>query len=68
MKAELTTKQLAERWGVSHDSIVRWIRKGKIKARRGGLFVGLTSPFLIPISEVERVERDRLKRENTKAS
>lgn len=54
---ELTTKQIAELLSVSHDTIARWVKLGKIKARRKGIFPGKTSPILIPKSEVARLKK-----------
>lgn len=57
MAEEVTTKQAAKVLGVSHDTIARWVKSGKIKARRKGLFPGKTSPILIPMSELARLKK-----------
>jgi len=57
MKNELTTKQFANALGVSHDTVNRWVKAGKVKAIRRGVFIGKTSPFLILAAELERVKK-----------
>jgi len=54
---ELTTKQVADALGLSHDTIVRMIKSEKISARRKNPLGGRTSAYLIPASEVERVKK-----------
>jgi excisionase family DNA binding protein len=57
MVKELTTKEAAARLGVSHDTITRWVKQGKIKARRAGVFLVKTSPIVIPESEIVKLEK-----------
>jgi excisionase family DNA binding protein len=57
MTKQLTTKEAAEILGVSHDTITRWVKIGKMKGTRKGPFIGRTSPILIPLAEVERVKK-----------
>ncbi|MBI5297932.1 MAG: helix-turn-helix domain-containing protein [Chloroflexi bacterium] len=54
---ELTTKQVAEALKLSHDTIIRMIKSGKISARRKNPLGGRTSAFLIPASEIERIKK-----------
>lgn len=57
MTKELTTKQAAEILGVSHDTIARWVKLGRLKARKAGVFPGRTSPILILAADVERLRK-----------
>jgi excisionase family DNA binding protein len=57
MDKQLTVKEAADRLGVSHDTITRWVNTGKVKGTRKGPFPGRTSPILILASEVERVKK-----------
>ena len=57
MKKELTTKQVAEILGVSHDTVTRWVKLGKVKGTRKGPFPGRTSPILISAEELDRVKK-----------
>lgn len=57
MDKMLTIKQVASALGVSHDTVTRWVNSGKVKARRGRLFAGKTSPILISPSELERLKK-----------
>ncbi|MCK6566981.1 MAG: helix-turn-helix domain-containing protein [Anaerolineales bacterium] len=56
-KLEYSVREFAKELGVSHDTVSRWIRLGKIKARRGGFIMGKTSPFFISRSELERLKK-----------
>lgn len=59
----LTVKEVAGRLGVSSETIIRWIK--------GGLFPnayklnpdGLTSPYRIPLADVEAFEKKRQERQ-----
>lgn len=57
MKNDVTIKQAAEVLGVSHDTITRWVKLGKVKGSRKGPFPGRTSPILISAEELERVKK-----------
>lgn len=57
MAKELTVQQFADILNVSRDMVARWVRDGKVKARRKNPFAGRTSAYLIPESEVERVKK-----------
>jgi excisionase family DNA binding protein len=57
MNKQLTTQEAAEKLGVSHDTIARWVKTGKVKGSKKGPFPGRTSPILIPASEIERVKK-----------
>lgn len=57
MKQNLTTVQFADALGVSRDTVERWVKTGKVKGTRKGPFPGKTSPFLIPVEELERVKK-----------
>ena len=57
MKKELTTKQAAELLGVSHDTIARWVKLGKLKARKAGVFPGRTSPILILAADIQELQK-----------
>ena len=59
MTKELTTKQAAELLGVSNDTIARWVKLGRLKARKAGVFPGRTSPFLILASDIERLRKQK---------
>ncbi len=53
---ELTVQQFAAELQVSHDLVLLWVHAGKIKSRRKNPFAK-QSPFLIPVSELERVKK-----------
>jgi excisionase family DNA binding protein len=57
MEKELNTKQVADRLGVSRDAVERWIKLGKLKAYKKGVFPGRTSPFMISESEIKKLEK-----------
>lgn len=46
-------RQVAERWGVSRSRVIQALKSGKLRAVR----LGNRGHFMIPINEVERVER-----------
>lgn len=52
----LTVQEFAEKVGLSHDTVVRLVKDGKIKGQKKNPFA-VTSPFLIPASEVERFRK-----------
>jgi len=54
---DLTIPQFAKAMHVSRNTVSRWVRSGKVKARKKGPFPGKTSPVLIPASELERVKK-----------
>lgn len=57
MKNDVTIKQAAEVLGVSHDTVTRWVKLGKVKGSRKGPFPGRTSPILISAEELDRVKK-----------
>lgn len=57
MNKQLTIKEAAEILGVSHDTVTRWVKTGKVKGTKKGPFPGRTSPILIPDSEIKRVKK-----------
>lgn len=57
MNNELTVGEVAKALGVSHDTVTRWVKTGKLKGRKFGIFPGKTSKILIPRSELTRVEK-----------
>lgn len=58
--AMLTSDKVAERLGIDITTVALWIRKGYIKAAKTNP-LAQKSPFLIPESEVERIEAMRRK-------
>lgn len=50
----VTAAQAAQRFGVTSNTVVRWIKQGHLRGRRKG--PGHTSGWLIPESEVRRLE------------
>jgi excisionase family DNA binding protein len=51
----MTVKEFADDLGVSHDTVTRWVRLGKVKGKKKSPF-GKNSPILIPSSELKRVK------------
>lgn len=51
----LTIPKVAEALGVSRATVQRLIKQGKIKAVKANPLAGLTSPYLIPTSELARI-------------
>ena len=49
----MTVSELADKLDVHRNSVIYWIKIGKIKAVRQGL--ATKSPFIIPIREADRV-------------
>ena len=49
----MTVSELAKKLDVHRNSIIYWIKTGKINAHRSGL--AEKSPFIIPIEEADRV-------------
>ncbi len=50
----LTATEAAQRFGVTSNTVVRWIKTGYLHGRRKG--PGRTSGWLVPESEVCRLE------------
>jgi len=63
MNKNLTIKEVAVRLGVSRDTVERWVKAGKIKVHRKGIFPGKTSPIIISAEELDKL----LKRMNEQA-
>jgi len=57
MNDELTIQQFAQKLGVSHDAVTKWVKLGKVKGYKKGPLPGKTSPIFIPASELERVKK-----------
>ena len=57
MENILRVREVADRLGLSHDTVTRWIKDGKIKALSRTIFDGETSPILISVKEFQRVEK-----------
>ena len=53
---ELTVQQFAKELGVSHDVVTRMLHLKQIKGRRKNPFAK-KSAFLIPATELERVQK-----------
>lgn len=64
MAKTYTIPEFADALGVSRKTIERLIKTGKIKAAKKNPFGGITSPFLIPASELARAKK--LRDEQTK--
>lgn len=64
MAQTLTIPQFADALGVSRTTVQRMIKDKKIKAVKQNPFAGRTSPLLIPIAELKRVQK--LQNEPTK--
>lgn len=56
MPKVLTVSEFAEKSGLSHDTVTRLVKEGKIAGRKKNPF-RRTSPFLIPESEVKRFKK-----------
>lgn len=54
-----TIKQVAGVLGKSHDTVNRWILQGKVKAERASVVVGRTTAWMIPASELERLQKKK---------
>jgi excisionase family DNA binding protein len=52
-----TIKQVAASLGVSHDTVTRWVKSGKVKAVKKTIFAGKTSPIFISSAEVDRLKK-----------
>lgn len=52
----MTVSELADDLDVHRNSVIYWIKTGKIKAVRLGL--AEKSPFHIPMQEVERIKEE----------
>jgi excisionase family DNA binding protein len=57
MADKYTIREVAELLGVSHDTVTRWVKSGKVEGVRRGPFPGKTTPILISASEVKRVQK-----------
>jgi transposase len=57
MENNLRVREVAEQLGVSHDTVTRWIKAGKIKALPRTIFDGETSPIFISVKEFQRVQK-----------
>lgn len=53
----MTVPEFAELLGVARNTVTQWVQSGKVKGTKKGPFPGKTSPILIPISELERVQK-----------
>jgi transposase len=53
----VSVKQFADEFNVSTDTVLLWVKSGKVKGSKKGPFPGRTSPILIPNSELERVKK-----------
>jgi excisionase family DNA binding protein len=63
MTIYISGREAARRLGVSNSTIGNWIRDGRLGGRK---MSGKNASFMIPVSEVERVqqlEQDRLRRQ-----
>lgn len=58
-KTKLTPPQLAERWGISADKIVHWIKAGELRAIDASLKRGDRPRYLIDVADVEAFEAAR---------
>jgi helix-turn-helix protein len=52
----VTVTEFAAALNVSHDTVSRWVKLGKVKGKKKGPFPAKNSPILIPASELERVK------------
>jgi predicted site-specific integrase-resolvase len=57
MENILRVREVAEQLGVSHDTVTRWIKVGKINALPRTIFDGETSPIFISVKEFQRVQK-----------
>jgi len=57
-KQTYSTKEAADRWGVSRLTVIRALRAGKLRAVR----LGPRGHYLIPAREIERIERCKSRR------
>ena len=57
MTNTLRVREVAEQLGVSHDTVTRWIKDGKLQALPRTVFDGKTSPIFISVKEFERVQK-----------
>ena len=53
----LTVPEFAAELNVDRNTVTKWVRLGKVKAKKKGPFPGKTSPILISHSELERVRK-----------
>ncbi len=53
----VTVNEFAAALNVSHDTVARWVKLGKVKGKKKGPFPAKNSPILIPASELERVKK-----------
>jgi len=66
MEPLLSTKEAAQRLGVTHRTIVKWIKKGSFPNAYKLNPDGLRSPYRIPISDIEALEERRGQIEKTR--
>lgn len=57
MDVTYTVKEFADALNVSHDTVTRWVRAGKVQGKKSGVFPGKTNAILIPASELTRVKK-----------
>ena len=57
MNKNYTIREFADELKVSHDTVTRWVRSGKVKGSKVGLFPGKTTPISIPGSELVRLKK-----------
>ena len=50
----LTVKQVAEQFGVRRETVLRWIKEGRL---RGVMPGGTKAGYRVPVSEIERMVR-----------
>ena len=55
MKEVWQAEEAADEIGISYQRLCRMIRQGKAQAKKNGL--GITNPWLLHVSEVERLKR-----------
>lgn len=61
MTEYLSTAEAAERLQVSHATMARWIRLGHFPNARQKNPLLITSPYIIPIEDIEKFERGETK-------
>ncbi len=57
MDNKYTIKQVAAMFDVSHDTVTRWVKSGKVKGKKESPFHGKTTPIFISAAEVERLKQ-----------
>ncbi|MFL5243160.1 MAG: helix-turn-helix domain-containing protein [Gemmataceae bacterium] len=56
---KLTPPQLAERWGISPDKILGWIRRKELRAINAAATMGGRPRYLIDLDDILAFERRR---------